>query len=126
MSRASSERIRDAPARSTSPDLSKIGSCPHASRSCDDGRSLIWVRSEPEFIKVLRLLQSASLRELSAAVEQALSIDATNPDAIHLILLHRAERPVGLFSLDGHPHLKWFAIDPPDLGAYRVLTQIGA
>ena len=36
------------------------------------------------------------------------------------------ERPVGLFSLDGHPHLKLFAIDPPDLGAYRALTQIGA
>jgi hypothetical protein len=31
-----------------------------------------------------------------------------------------------LFSLDGHPHLKLFAIDPPDLHAYRVLTQIGA
>ena len=33
---------------------------------------------------------------------------------------------VGLFSLDGRPHLKAFAIDPPDLGAYAVLTQVGA
>jgi len=79
-----------------------------------------------EFIKVLRLLESASLRELAAAVEQALSIGATHADAVHLILLHRAERPVGLFSLDGHPHLKLFAIDSLDLGAYGVLTQIGA
>jgi hypothetical protein len=79
-----------------------------------------------EFIKVLRLLESASLRELTAAVEQALSIGATAADAIRLIVLHRAERPVGLFSLDGHPHLKLFAIDPPDLHAYRALTQIGA
>jgi hypothetical protein len=79
-----------------------------------------------EFIKVLRLLESASLRELTLAVEQALSIGATGADAIRLIVLHCAERPVGLFSLDGHPHLKLFGIDPPDLGAYRVLTQIGA
>jgi transposase len=79
-----------------------------------------------EFIKVLRLLESASLRELTLAVEQALSIGATGADAIHLILLHRAEQPVGLFNLDGHPHLKLFAIDPPDLRAYRTLTQIGA
>ena len=79
-----------------------------------------------EFIKVLQLLESTSLHELTLAVEQALSIGATGADAIRLIVLHRAERPVGLFSLDGHPHLKLFAIDPPDLGAYRVLTQIGA
>ena len=79
-----------------------------------------------EFIKVLRLLESASLRELTAAVEVALSIGATSADAIRLIVLHRAERPLGLFSLDGHPHLKFYAIDPPDLTAYRALTQIGA
>jgi transposase len=83
-------------------------------------------RGTREFIKVLRLLESASLRELASAVEVALSIGATGADAVHLILLHRAERPVGLFSLDGHPHLKLFAIDPPDLTAYRALTQIGA
>jgi hypothetical protein len=78
-----------------------------------------------EFIKVLRLLESASLRQLAAAIDVALSIGATGADAITLIVRHRAERPVGLFSLDGHPHLKPFVIDPLDLGAYRVLTQIG-
>jgi hypothetical protein len=78
-----------------------------------------------EFIKVLRLLESASLRELAAAVEVALSIGATSADAVGLVCLHRAERGVGLFSLDGHPHLKLFAIDPPDIGAYGALTQIG-
>jgi transposase len=79
-----------------------------------------------EFIKVLRLLETAPLRELAGAVEVALSIGATSADAIRLIVLHRKERPVGLFSLDGHPHLKLFAIDPPDIGAYDALTQIGA
>ena len=79
-----------------------------------------------EFIKVLRLMERATLGELTAAVETALAIGATSADAISLILTHRAERPVGLFSLDGHPHLKSFVIDPPDLGAYSTLTQIGA
>jgi len=79
-----------------------------------------------EFIKVLRLMERASLRELTGAVDAAIEIGATSSDAVSLILLHRGERPVGLFSLDGLPHLKSFAIDPPDLGAYRALTEIGA
>jgi hypothetical protein len=64
--------------------------------------------------------------QLKAAVETALSIGATGSDAVALILFHHAEQPVGLFSLDGHPHLKSVVIDPPDLSAYRTLTQIGA
>jgi len=79
-----------------------------------------------EYIKVLRLMERATLAQLTDAVDAALSIGATSADAVRLICLHRAERPVGLFSLDGHPHLKLFSIDPPDLSAYRALTQIGA
>jgi hypothetical protein len=79
-----------------------------------------------EYIKVLRLMESATLKELTGAVEQALSIGATGSDAIGLILTHSKERPVGLFSLDGLPHLKAVAVEAPDLGAYKVLTEIGA
>ena len=79
-----------------------------------------------EFIKVLRLLEGATVPQLAKAVETALSIGATGSDAVALILFHHAEQPVGLFSLDGHPHLKSVVIDPPDLSAYRTLTQIGA
>jgi transposase len=79
-----------------------------------------------EFIKVLRLLENATVPELTKAIETALSIGATRPDAVALILFHHAEQPVGLFSLDGHPHLKSVVIDPPDLSAYQTLTQIGA
>jgi transposase len=79
-----------------------------------------------EYIKVLRLMERASLSELTGAVEAALAIGATSADAVSLILFHRQERPVGLFSLDGHPHLRSVAVEPPDLGAYRALTQIGA
>jgi hypothetical protein len=79
-----------------------------------------------EFIKVLRLMERSTLRELTGAVEAAIAIGATSADAISLIVFHRQERPVGLFSLDGHPHLKSVAIDPPDLSAYTGLTQKGA
>src|SRR5271167_4169703 len=79
-----------------------------------------------EYIKVLRLMERTSMGELTGAVEAALAIGATSADAVSLIVFHRSERPVGLFSLDGHPHLKSFVIDPPDLGAYGTLTQIGA
>jgi len=79
-----------------------------------------------EFIKVLRLMERASLHELTGAVGQALSIGATGADAVGLILAHSQERPVGLFSLDGHPRLKSVVVDDIDLGAYRALTHIGA
>ena len=78
-----------------------------------------------EFIKVLRLMEHATVGELTVAVTRALGIGATGADAIGLILAHSKETPVGLFSLDGRPHLKAFVIDPPDLGAYRALTQTG-
>lgn len=74
-----------------------------------------------EFIKVLRLLEGASVPELTGAIEVASSIGATSSDAITLILHHAQERPVSLFCLDGLPHLRPYAIDPPDLRAYASL-----
>ena len=78
-----------------------------------------------EFIKVLRLMEKATLGQLTGAVEQALAIGATGSDAVACILYTRTERPVGLFSLDGHPHLKEVVVEDPDLGAYRALTASG-
>jgi len=88
-------------------------------------------RGRREFIKVLRLLESSTIRQLAGAVEAAINLGCEDVDAIRLILEHRAEAPIPLFSLDGHPHLKSFALDPPDLSAYSsltndVLTQQGA
>jgi len=74
-----------------------------------------------EFIKVLRLLERASVAELTGAVGAALEIGATSSDAIALILHHRQERPVSLFSLDGHPHLRPYQIEAPNLSAYASL-----
>jgi len=78
-----------------------------------------------EFIKVLRLMERASLVELTAAVEESLAIGATGADAIACILYARTERPVGLFSLDGRPHLKQVSVESPDLTAYSALTANG-
>jgi hypothetical protein len=75
---------------------------------------------------VLRLSERTSLPQLTGAVEVTLRIGATSADAVALIPYHRAEQPVGLFSLDGHPHLKSVQIDSPDLSRYPALTAIGA
>jgi len=78
-----------------------------------------------EFIKVLRLLEHATLPELAAAVEYALSIGANSADAVKLILQSRREHPVSLFCLDGRPHLKGVQVPPPNLAVYRSLC-VGA
>lgn len=78
------------------------------------------------FIKVLRLLESTTLRQLTDAVEHALSIGIDDDDAIRLILEHRREQPVALFRLDDRPHLKLVAVQRPDLTGYRCLLAGGA
>lgn len=77
-----------------------------------------------EFIKVLRLLENATVSELAGAVDQALFIGAIGSDAVSCILHHRKEEPPRLFSLDGHPHLQPFSIEAPDLASYRCLTVV--
>jgi transposase len=74
------------------------------------------------FIKVLRLLERAGLAELTRAVERALELGAADADAVRLILEHSRERPVGLFCLDGRPHLKAVGVPAPDLSAYASLA----
>jgi hypothetical protein len=71
-----------------------------------------------QYIKVLRLLEWADPGELTRAVQRALELGTPDADAVRLILEHRRERPAGLFSLDGRPHLKAVAVPIPDLSAY--------
>ena len=59
---------------------------------------------------------------MTDAVERALEPGVADADAVRLILEHRRERPVGLFCLDGRPHLKAVAAPMPDLSAYTSLT----
>ena len=79
-----------------------------------------------EFIKVLRLLETTTVKQLSNAVEYALLIGTTDSDAIQLILEHRREQPCPLFQLDGRPHLAGVHIESPDLYAYDELLAGGA
>lgn len=79
-----------------------------------------------QFIKVLRLLEGAGVGQVADAVQQALAINTLSVDAIRLILQQREEKPVGLFCLDGHPHLKSVQVQMPDLQAYRSLLAGGA
>jgi hypothetical protein len=74
------------------------------------------------FIKVLRLLERAGPRDLTRAVERALELGLADADAVRLILEHRREEPVGLFCLDGRPHLQLVGVPAPDLSAYASLT----
>ena len=74
------------------------------------------------FIKVLRLLEWASPRDLTRAVERALELGVADADAVRLILEHGRERPAGVFCLDGRPHLKLVGVPAPDLSAYASLT----
>ena len=75
-----------------------------------------------QFIKVLRLLEWADPAELTRAVERALELGVADADAVRLILEHRREQPVGLFCLDGRPHLQVVAVPAPDLSVYANLT----
>ncbi len=76
-----------------------------------------------EFIKVLRLLEQATLPELTAAVDYALSIDVTSSDAVRLILRSQQEPAVDLFCLDGRPHLQGVHVPLPNLQAYQSLRM---
>jgi transposase len=78
------------------------------------------------FIQVLRLLETSSLPELTAAIEQALSFGATTADGVRVILEQRRETPVPLFGLEGRPHLASVRVPSPDLTAYDQLRSGGA
>jgi hypothetical protein len=78
-----------------------------------------------EYIKVLRLLEKTSIHELAEAVGKTLAIGAISYDAVRVVLQGRQERPVGLFCLDGRPHLKLVHVETPNLGAYRALVAGG-
>jgi len=78
-----------------------------------------------EFIRVLRLLETLELAELSRAIERAITIGALTVDAIRLLAQHGREQPSQWFSLDGRPHLQGHEIPPPHLDRYACLLLGG-
>ena len=79
-----------------------------------------------EFIKVLRLLETHSVKQLKNAVQRGLEIDAISCDAIRLILEYQQEEPIALFSLDGRPHLKLVRVAQTNVSVYQSLLMEGA
>ena len=63
------------------------------------------------------------MKQLAAAVEYALDIGIQDVDIIRVILEYRSESPVGLFSLDGRPHLKTITVTETDVSAYQTLLM---
>jgi transposase len=82
-------------------------------------------RGTREFIRILRLLETHSLKELQQAVQHGLEIDAISSDAIRLIIDYQQEEPIALFSLDGRPHLKLVRVAQTDVSVYQSLLMEG-
>jgi len=76
-----------------------------------------------QFIRVLRLLERFSLKQLADAVEYALDIDIVDPDSIRVIVEHRSTESVELFSLDGRPELAGVRVETTDVVAYQSLLS---
>jgi transposase len=76
-----------------------------------------------EFIKVLRLLEKHTLRQLSDAVDRALGIGAMTVDVIRILLQESRELPAKLFQLDGRPHLQDHSIPEPQIYPYGDLVR---
>ena len=81
-----------------------------------------------EYIKVLRLLEKHSPKELARAVELGLRCGATSRDAITQFLMPRMEWRHTRFSLDGRDHLRHVQVECVDVADYsRLLGQeVGA
>lgn len=78
-----------------------------------------------EFIRVLRLLETIALAELTRAIERALAIGALTVDVIRVLVEHGREQPARWFNLDGRPHLQGHDIPPPHLDQYSRLLPGG-
>ena len=76
-----------------------------------------------EFIRVLRLLESFTLGQLTDAVNYALDIDVTDPESIRVIVEYRSQEPVELFSLDGRPQLARVRVETTEVSAYQSLLM---
>lgn len=80
-------------------------------------------RGRPEYVQVLRLLETFSLEEVAAAVRQALRFPAIAFDAVkHLLLCAIEHRPPRL-DLQNYPHLPLAEVALTRAADYQVLLQ---
>lgn len=78
-----------------------------------------------EYIRVLRLLEKHSLRELTAAVTKGLQMRAHIRDAIAQFLLPAEPWQQTTFRLDGREHLRGMKVATGEIAAYRQLLTSG-
>jgi len=78
-----------------------------------------------EYIRVLRLLEKYSAKELAAAVQQGLRLRVHTRDAIAQLLPSGTPRTQTTFRLDGREHLRHVQVAACDVRAYRTLLAEG-
>jgi DNA polymerase III epsilon subunit-like protein len=100
--------------------LAAAGVLPHAAASDGGGVGPPGVR---RYIQVLRLLERATMAELTRAVERTLAAGASDVEAVRIFLETGRESPAPIFSLDGRPHLASVAVPAPNLEAYALLQR---
>jgi hypothetical protein len=80
-------------------------------------------RGRREYVQVLRLLETFSLPEVSAAVRQALRFPAIAFDAVKHLLLCAIERRPPKLDLDNYPHLPLAEVALTRAADYQVLLD---
>lgn len=78
-----------------------------------------------EYIRVLLLLQTHSLRRLTQAVERAVGCRAHTRDAVAQFLIPAEPGSATTFRLDGREHLRYVSVQTTDVSAYRGLLAGG-
>lgn len=77
------------------------------------------------YIRILKLLETYSVKELAAGLNQAIFLDVVTEVAIlHLVKRHIEQRPMNL-SLINHPHVPVVTISAPNLHVYDQLAATG-
>lgn len=77
------------------------------------------------YIRVLRLLETHPLRDLTRAVQRALALGVEGEEAIRNLLLCPPEETPSPLDLTGRQHLASYRIPPPDPLLYSALAQGG-
>jgi len=80
-------------------------------------------RGRPEYVQVLRLLETFSLAEVAAAVREALRFPAIAFDAVKHLLLCAIERRPPKLDLENYPHLPLAEVALTRAADYQVLLE---
>jgi hypothetical protein len=97
--------------------LNKHGSREYRAPS-DRSSSLGW-----EYVQVLRLMETFSIKEVTCAIEDALLLGAISFDAVKHLLLCRIERRPPRLDMENYPHLPMTAVHMTQASDYMTLLM---